>query len=342
MCRCQGGRYGQTENSKKERVVIDMAENNKNKKNTRAGGTAGTLRNSQKSSSNKKGRSGKKDNKPGDTSKYALVLVIAGIAITLLVILQNRGENSGNTAISPSAAAGISPTAAETSVTPTAPAKTEDKITPTQAPSTAPTKSEPEPTKAAAVTVTATPTPGLTSAVVSREDADASIRQLVDTTRYQIELVSEQLRVEGNEYYQYCIRENETALTPYLVVDKVSGGIWCYDALGTLSECHKFPLDNTGNTGQSQGGNARITPDQAYAILCTYSKEKLGLSKEAAEYTPEYDSTVTLIQGMDCYRFNLTEMAGGKIRNRGEFYISVDGTKCFGIDNDLGEFIPIQ
>ena len=56
-------------------------------------------------------------------------------------------------------------------------------------------------------------------------------------------------------------------------------------------------------------------------------------------YDAEYGEELTWIDGVDCYRINLSEFSNGKVRNRGEFYISVDGEKCFYIDNDTNEFV---
>ena len=82
-----------------------------------------------------------------------------------------------------------------------------------------------------------------------------------------------------------------------------------------------------------------LTAKEAYEVLCTYSKESLKIAKNVTEYNAEYGDELTLIDGNQCYRINLSEVSGGKVRNRGEFYISVDGTKCYYIDSDTNEFI---
>jgi len=61
--------------------------------------------------------------------------------------------------------------------------------------------------------------------------------------------------------------------------------------------------------------------------------------REVKEYDAEYGEELTWIDGVDCYRINLSEFSNGKVRNRGEFYISVDGKKCYYIDNDTNEFV---
>ena len=83
----------------------------------------------------------------------------------------------------------------------------------------------------------------------------------------------------------------------------------------------------------------KISEEEAYEVLCTYSKESLNIAKDVREYDAEYDDELTLVNGVDCYRINLSEFSNGKVRNRGEFYVSVDGTKCYYIDSDTNEFI---
>ncbi len=84
----------------------------------------------------------------------------------------------------------------------------------------------------------------------------------------------------------------------------------------------------------------RKTAEEAYAILCGFGKTALNIEKEVGEYQVEYDKVPnTNINGFDCYQFTLYEVVGGKRRNRGDFYISDDGKKCFVVD-DYGNFVP--
>jgi hypothetical protein len=84
----------------------------------------------------------------------------------------------------------------------------------------------------------------------------------------------------------------------------------------------------------------RLTAEQAYKVLCGYNKENLGIEKNVEDYQCAYDASTTHINGVDCYRFNLSETVNGKARNRGEFYISVDGLSCFVVD-ETGAFYPL-
>ncbi len=83
-----------------------------------------------------------------------------------------------------------------------------------------------------------------------------------------------------------------------------------------------------------------LTAEQCYEILCKYTKEALSIEKEVKEYNVDYDSTTTLINGTDCYRYTLRENVDGKNRNRGDFYISTDGTCCY-VQDTNGNFVPL-
>ena len=295
---------------------------------------------STKTSSKKK----KKKNSSDDTMKFLLVLVIAGIAIAMLVFMQKNGENGENPDKPPT------PTVAE-NATPSLTQGAETPV-PTKAQESAGT---PKPTEAVATnTPKATQTPEPTEEpeptpdedVLSAEDAQKLVKASVKSS-YTVQLINDHLWVGDAEYYQFCVLdENSQMLYPFLVVEQLEGGLYCYDALeGTISVFTTFPLEG--------GGEVQVTPepeeqktisaDEAYRILCTYAKESLKLSKEASQYDAEYGSELTLINRNNCYRINLFEVAdNGRVKNCGEFYISVDGTKCYYIDSETNEFVLIQ
>lgn len=86
----------------------------------------------------------------------------------------------------------------------------------------------------------------------------------------------------------------------------------------------------------------KISAEQAYKILCGYSKETLAISRSVTEYSASYDNSITMINGTECYRIGLSETVNGKVRNRGDFYVSTDGKTCFVEDTDSpGTFYPL-
>ncbi len=94
----------------------------------------------------------------------------------------------------------------------------------------------------------------------------------------------------------------------------------------------------------------KLSAAQVYAVFMKYSKEQLALSKELSEYKVEYDTSTTRVRvttGEDetreenCYCFIVTENVDGKKRNRGEFYLTDDGKRCYVFDEESVEFVPL-
>lgn len=301
-----------------------------------------------KSSSSKKSTR-KKKNSSDDTMKFLLVLIIAGIAIALIFFSQSDdGEKAGNMVTgtptptveaentkAPEPTATPKPTKAEAEPTPV------QEPTPTNAPEPGTdATATPEPTATPIPTSTPTPTPALSAA-----EAELVVKAVVDTAVYSVQLVNENLQVGNGRYYQFGAISGQEFVYPFLVVSKLDGTLHYYDSTeDTVFDFSKFPLqaETTPTPTPTPAAVSKLTVEEAYNVLCTYSKEALQIAKEVKEYDAEYGSELTLINGVDCYRINLSEFSNGKVRNRGEFYISVDGTKCFYIDSNTNEFIEAK
>lgn len=278
---------------------------------------------------NKSGKSGssakssrKKKNSSDDTMKFLLVLVIAGIAIALIFFSQKKedetGKLGGNT------------------VTPTVEAELTGTVEPTVPPTEEPGQPE-APTATPVPTSTPIPTPAL-----SAEEAKEVVALKVDAKEYNIQLVNPALIVGNGVYYQFGAIKNSEFVSPFLAVSQADGSLHFYDSTeGTIYDFTKFPLTvaATPTPTPEPEVSQTLTAKQAYEVLCTYSKDALRIAKEVKEYEAEYGDELTLIAGVDCYRINLSEFSNGKVRNRGEFYVSVDGEKCFYIDSDTNEFV---
>lgn len=93
-----------------------------------------------------------------------------------------------------------------------------------------------------------------------------------------------------------------------------------------------------------------LSAEQVYGIFMKYTKEQLALAKELSEYIVEYDSSATRLRVAtsayetreeNCYCFIISELVNGKKRNRGEFYITDDGKRCYVFDDEIVEFVPL-
>lgn len=308
-----------------------------------------------KKNTNKSGKSNssaknsrKKKNSSDDTMKFLLVLVIAGIAIALIFLSQKDKPADGTITPSPTMAAGLTETPENTPVTeptaePTKEPSQQQQPENTVAPTEVPTQAV-EPTAAPTATPTPTSTPTPTPAL-SVTEAEKAVKDKVDTSVYDVQLVNENLVVGNTGYYQFGAIKNQEFVSPFLVVSKADGSLHFYDSTeGTVYDFTKFPVkaEATPTPVPTPELVGILTAKEAYEVLCTYSKESLHIAKDVKEYDAEYDEELTLIDGVDCYRINLSEFSNGKVRNRGEFYISVDGTKCYYIDSDTNEFIQAE
>ena len=291
----------------------------------------------------------KKKNSSDDTMKFLLVLVIAGIAIALIFFSQkdNPGGSQTSGTITPTVTgeptSGTATTAPKATETPV-PTSAAGQETPENTP--VPTK-KPEATEAPVPTATATPAPTdtptpLPMPALNAAEAEAVVSGKVDTSVYDVQLISENLVVGNGTYYQFAAIKNQEIIAPFLVVNKADGSLHFYDSTeDTVYDFTKFPLktEATPTPEPTPEPVGNLSAKEAYEVLCTYSKDALHIAKEVKEYDAEYGEELTLINGVDCYRINLSEFSNGKVRNRGEFYVSVDGTKCFYIDSNTNEFV---
>ncbi len=279
----------------------------------------------------------KKKNTSDDSMKFLLVLVIAGIAIALIFFSQPGNKEQGENKITgtPTPTAGT-----EAGNTPSVEnVGKQEQTNPTQAPA-ANITATPVPTETPLPTSTPTPTPAL-----SAQEAENVVLEKVDTTVYNVQLVNANLLVGNGSYYQFGAIKEQEFVYPFFVVNKADGTLYYYNSTeDTVFDFTKFPLEAeaTPTPVPTSAPAGKITAKEAYQVLCAYSKESLHTAKEVSAYDAEYGNELTLINGVDCYRINLSEFSNGKKRNRGEFYISVDGLKCYYIDSDTNEFVEAK
>lgn len=272
-----------------------------------------------------KRKSKKKKNEGPDLLTIVVVLVALILVVVLLVNYNKDKEEKGQTTPTPKAT--------EAPQTPTAGADSETQVTPQP---TAVPVATPEATKAPETEVSPTPTE---VPVLSVDEAMAILQSRIDLAAdaYSIELLDDHLMIEGEAYYNFCINDtNGTAMEPLLIVEKKEGTLLCYDYSGVVSQFSKFPLDKT-ETGST--GTATITAEEAKQVLSGYSGAALGLAKEPSVYDMTVDEWTTVIKGKECYGINLFENSDGKQRFRGVYYVTLDGSAVYSVDEVTGDFI---
>lgn len=296
------------------------------------GTSQGGKQTSKKSSSSGKKGSGKgsRKEKSGLDILTIVVVVLAVILVVFLLVNYNKQKNKEQ---EPGSLSGTPTSAPQATVT-----KTPGGNVPTGTPAgqptgtpagTPPVTQKPEDKK---------PTPAPTEPpMITREEAERIVRNRIEVPDYTIELLDDHLMIDGEEYYSFCINdENGTALEPLLIVEKKEGELFCYDFAGVVSPFSKFPLDKT-ETGSS--GTDTISEEQAKKLLSGYSKEALGLAMEVSAYEMEVDSWKTVANGKECYGIDLIAAVEGKRSFCGTFYVALDGSVVYSRDDATGEFM---
>lgn len=296
------------------------------------GTSQGGKQTSKKSSSSGKKGSGKGSHKE-KSGLDILTIVVVVLAVILVVFLlvnynkqKNKEQEPGSLSGTPTGAPPATVTKAPDGNKPTE----KPVVQPTGTPAGKPTATQkPEDNK---------PTPAPTETPsISREEAERIVRNRIESPDYTIELLDDHLMIDGEEYYSFCINdENGTALEPLLIVEKKKGELLCYDFAGVVSPFSKFPLDKT-ETGSS--GTDTISEEQAKKLLSGYSKEALGLAMEVSAYEMEVDSWKTVANGKECYGIDLIAAVEGKRSFCGTFYVALDGSAVYSRDDATGEFM---
>lgn len=82
------------------------------------------------------------------------------------------------------------------------------------------------------------------STLLTQEDARSIIESKLDLNIYSINLLSKDVVVDQKQYFSFQVKANDKVITPSLVVNKVSGEIYCYNEDGSISDYSNFPLYN--------------------------------------------------------------------------------------------------
>lgn len=76
---------------------------------------------------------------------------------------------------------------------------------------------------------------------LTEEDALALVQQKINTKKYNISLLSENVTIKAKNYFSFIVTENLTALEPAILVDKFDGKLSCLSSDGKQSEFDTFP-----------------------------------------------------------------------------------------------------
>lgn len=125
-------------------------------------------------------------------------------------------------------------------------------------------------TPSAAPLPSATPTPSLNG--YSPETAAELIRTFLDSEYYEISLVSDDFRIDSEDFYTFLISRKGSAIEPLILVNKETGVLKCILSDNTVQEITAHPLyKETGDTAVSWNGTYIILNEdgtlRSYIIL---------------------------------------------------------------------------
>lgn len=61
----------------------------------------------------------------------------------------------------------------------------------------------------------------------------------MDYSKYQIDLVNDNLKYNGQEYFQFLISDSKTSIEPSIIVSKENGAAYCYYPDHTVTEVYQ-------------------------------------------------------------------------------------------------------
>lgn len=114
----------------------------------------------------------------------------------------------------------------------------------------------PEPSASPSPSVTPSPVSG----VYTPEAAADQIRAFLDSEHYEISLVSDDLRIDAEDYYTFLISLKGSAIEPLVLVNKKDGGLKCILSDNTVQEISSHPLYH-------EAGEAVISWNGTYIVL---------------------------------------------------------------------------
>lgn len=177
---------------------------------------------------------------------------------------------------------------------------------------------------------------------ISETDAIKIVQSKIGDSGYYFETLDDNVKVGNNEYYLVQVSDSSSAIDPNLLIDKVSGEIFCYKNDNTTAPFSEFPLYSSNDTNTDSNGG-KISKDDALNLLSKVSADTLKLEKPLTDYkTIEFDDWTTNVEDIECYGINVYDKSNGQNSFVGAFYVATDGSKMFRYDSVDELFIEIK
>ena len=177
---------------------------------------------------------------------------------------------------------------------------------------------------------------------IGESEAVKIIQNEIGERGYLIELLDDHLNIEENTYYVYQISDGTDLIEPNVLVDKISGDLFCYDSKGNKTSFSEYPLYTQTSENETQDTTNEFTQEDALAQLSKIPAKTLDLPVALTKYTIIYDDWTTNIKDVECYGINAFSVVGDKKINMGSYYVAIDGSVMYKFDSLLDDFAQIK
>lgn len=177
---------------------------------------------------------------------------------------------------------------------------------------------------------------------IGDSEAVKIIQNEIGERGYLIELLDDHLNIEENTYYIYQISDSTDIIEPNVLVDKISGDLFCYDSEGNKTPFSEYPLYTQTSDNEVQDTTNEFTQEDALTQLSKIPAKTLDLPVALTEYTIIYDDWTTNIKNVECYGINAFSVVGDKKINMGSYYVALDGSVMYKFDSILDDFVELK
>ena len=184
-------------------------------------------------------------------------------------------------------------------------------------------------------------TGNITQEYISDKEALKKIQDIVGERGYNFELLDNNLTIENETYYLYQISDSIGPFKPGVLVNKLTGELFCYYSDGSIAAFSEHPLyvdpDKTEQTGAEE-----ISQQDALDRLRRIPAKDLGLPKELSEYSVDFDGWTTNVDDVECYGINAYAEEEKQMIVIGQFYVALDGSSMFKYDSEADDIVVIK
>jgi hypothetical protein len=177
---------------------------------------------------------------------------------------------------------------------------------------------------------------------ISEEAAIKLIQKIIGERGYYFALVDSSLSLKDKTFYEYQISDGEEEIAPKVLVDKISGELYCYYDDGNVGDFSEHPLYTETSTEVNSTLEADFTKEDAFAKLNKVSAKDLDLPEALTKYKIIFDDWTTNVGGKVCYGINVYSDTEDKMISMGLYYVAVDNTSMYRFDSLLDDFVEIK